>query len=88
MSQTNDTIVLPMFVSESIQITDDILHFCGLFGSAPYCYQVLTNLFEACQNFSGCIESGRFTVGAPTVDQVVYMGTTITTRNALYGYHV
>ena len=37
-----------------------------LFGSAPYCYQVLTNLFETWQNFSGCLESGRFTVGAPT----------------------
>ena len=55
--------VLPMFVSESIKITYDILQFCRLFGSAPYCNQFLTNLFETfktIQNFSGCFENGRF----------------------------
>ena len=46
-----------MFVSESIQITGDILHFCGLFGSAPYCYHVLTNLFGTGQNFEKRVKS-------------------------------
>ena len=51
VNQTNDTSVLSMFVSESIQKTDDIWHFCGLFGSAPYCYHALTNMFGTSQNF-------------------------------------
>ena len=45
-------LVLPMFVSESIQITDDIWDFCRLFGSAPYCYHVLTNLFGTLKNLT------------------------------------
>ena len=57
VNRNDNTIVLLMFVSESIQITGDILHFCGLFGSAPYCYQILTNIFGTGQNFEKRVKS-------------------------------
>ena len=48
--------VLFMFVSESVRITDDICSFCGFFGSAPYCSQVLTDLFETVQDASKTVD--------------------------------
>ena len=45
-------LMLLMFVSASIQIADDMCHFYRLFGSAPYCNQFLTNLFETFKNLS------------------------------------
>ena len=39
--------LLLIFVSECVQITVDILQLFRIFRSASYCYQVLTNMFEA-----------------------------------------
>ena len=59
-------LVLPMFVSESIQIVDDIWDFCRLFGSAPYCYQFLPDLFETFKSFADASKIVDFIGRAPT----------------------
>ena len=57
---------------KKIQITDDIWHFCELFGTAPYCYQDLTDLFGTDREFEkraksrgDAAEMGDFIGGAP-----------------------
>ena len=64
-------LVLHMFVSESIQIVDDICDFCRLFGSAPYCYQVLPDLFEILKSFADASKVVDFIGGAPTSSNFV-----------------
>ena len=56
-------LVLRTFVSESIQITDDIWQLCGLFGSASYCNQKLWKLVETFQEAPKIVD---LQLGAPT----------------------
>ena len=57
--------LLLIFVSECVQITVDILQLFRTFRSASYCYQVLTNMFEAFINLQDASKNDHLQGRAP-----------------------